>query len=89
MPAPRKYDDETRARAVRMSQDRVESDGESKLAARKTVGELLGQPGDAARLGRTRRDRRGSAAGSMSTRSLCRADRVDGAGEERLDRLGR
>ena len=42
MPAPRKYDDETRARAVRMYQDRVESDGESKLAARKTVGSLLG-----------------------------------------------
>lgn len=71
MPAPRKYDDETRARAVRMYQDRVESDGESKLAARKTVGELLGQPGDAARLGRTRRDRRGSAAGVVQRPGPC------------------
>lgn len=42
MPAQRKYDDETRARAVRMYQDRLDADGESKLAARTAVGELLG-----------------------------------------------
>jgi transposase-like protein len=39
--APRKFDLETRERAVRMYADRVR-DGESKLAARKRVGELLG-----------------------------------------------
>ena len=72
MPAPRKYDDETRARAVRMSQDRVESDGESKLAARKTVGELLGvNPATLRGWGRTRRDRRGSAAGVVQRPGPC------------------
>ena len=40
MSAPRKFDLETRERAVRMYADRVR-DGESKLAARKRVGELL------------------------------------------------
>lgn len=43
MPAPRKYDDETRARAVRMYADRRrEHPGESKLGSRKRVGELFG-----------------------------------------------
>lgn len=43
MSAPRKYDAETQARAVRMYQDRLaESDGISLLAARREVGELLG-----------------------------------------------
>ena len=41
MPAPRKYDGETRARAVRMYQDRLRDHGESKLEARRRVGELL------------------------------------------------
>ncbi|TFV54545.1 IS3 family transposase, partial [Geodermatophilus sp. DF01-2] len=41
MSAPRKFDSETRDRAVRMYADRVR-DGESKLAARRKVGELLG-----------------------------------------------
>ncbi len=42
MAAQRKYDDETRERAVRMYQDRRrESPGESQLAARRRVGELL------------------------------------------------
>ena len=41
MSAPRKFDDETRARAVRLYQDRLRDHGESKLAARKHVGQLL------------------------------------------------
>ena len=42
MPAPRKYDPETMARAVRMYHDRLAERGESKLTARRAVGELLG-----------------------------------------------
>jgi transposase len=42
MPAPRKYDQETRDRAVRMYQDRRrDHPGESGLEARRRVGELL------------------------------------------------
>jgi len=41
MPAPRKFDEETRARAVRLYLDRLRDHGASKLAARKHVGELL------------------------------------------------
>lgn len=42
MPAPRKYDQETRDRAVRMFQDRRrEKPVESALEARRRVGELL------------------------------------------------
>ena len=42
MPAPRKYDQETRDRAVRMFQDRRRDfPGESALHARRRVGELL------------------------------------------------
>ena len=42
MPAPRKYDQETRDRAVRMYRDRRrEKPGESQLQARRQVGELL------------------------------------------------
>src|SRR5680860_1198432 len=41
MPATRKYDDETRARAVRMFQDRLRDHGGSKLAARRRVGSML------------------------------------------------
>ena len=41
MPAPRKFDEETRARAVRLYADRLRDHGESKLAARQHVGELL------------------------------------------------
>jgi transposase-like protein len=41
MSAPRKFDEETRARAVRLYQDRLRGHGESKLAARKHVGQLL------------------------------------------------
>ena len=41
MPAPRKFDAETRARAVRLYLDRLRDHGESKLAARRHVGELL------------------------------------------------
>jgi transposase len=41
MSAPRKFDDETRARAVRLYRDRLRDHGDSKLAARKHVGELL------------------------------------------------
>lgn len=42
MPAPRKYDDETRARAIRMCQDRISEGGISKAAAYRQVGELVG-----------------------------------------------
>lgn len=42
MAAPRKFDEEFRARAVRMYRDRLEEEpGESKLGARKYVGTLL------------------------------------------------
>jgi transposase len=41
MSAPRKYDEETRARAVRMYQERLRDHRESKLAARREVGRLL------------------------------------------------
>lgn len=41
MSAPRKFDEETRARAVRLYSDRLRDHGESKLAARKHVGGLL------------------------------------------------
>ena len=41
MPAPRKYDEETRARAVRMYQDRIRDLNESKLTARRSVGAVL------------------------------------------------
>jgi transposase len=41
VPAPRKYDEETRARAVRMYQERVRDLGESKLTARRQVGGVL------------------------------------------------
>ncbi len=42
MAAPRKFDAETRERAVRMDHDRLAETGESKLAVRQHVGELLG-----------------------------------------------
>lgn len=43
MPALKKYDDQTQARAVRMYRDRLaEGDGISQRAARVEVGELLG-----------------------------------------------
>jgi transposase-like protein len=41
MPAPRKYDDETRARAVRMYADRLRDHQESKLESRRRVGVML------------------------------------------------
>ncbi|MFD6065258.1 hypothetical protein [Rhodococcus wratislaviensis] len=41
MPAPKKYDAETQARAVRMYRDRIDERGGSKVAARRHVGELL------------------------------------------------
>ena len=41
MPAPRKFDDETRARAVLLYQDRLRDNGGSQLAARRHVGALL------------------------------------------------
>jgi transposase-like protein len=41
MSAPRKLDDETRARAVRLYADRLRDHGESKVAARRHVGQLL------------------------------------------------
>jgi transposase len=41
MSAPRKFDEETRARAVRLYQDRLRDHRESKLAARRHAGQLL------------------------------------------------
>lgn len=41
MPAPRKYDAETRARAVRMYRERLRDHDESKLQARQQVGAVL------------------------------------------------
>src|SRR5918995_993905 len=41
MSAPRRFDEETRARAVRLYQDRLRDHGESKLAARRHVDQLL------------------------------------------------
>ena len=41
MAAPRKFDEETRARAVRMYQERIRDLGESQIAARRAVGGLL------------------------------------------------
>ena len=41
MAAPRKFDDETQERAIRLYYDRLRDHGGSKLAARKHVGELL------------------------------------------------
>lgn len=50
MPAPRKYDQETRDRAVRMYQERRrEKPAESRLEARRRVGELLDVKGDTLR----------------------------------------
>jgi len=42
MPAPKKYDEETMARAVRMYRDRLAEGDVSQLMARREVGELLG-----------------------------------------------
>lgn len=42
MAAPRKFDPETRERAVRMYQDRISQTGDSKRGARRYVGEILG-----------------------------------------------
>jgi transposase-like protein len=41
MSAPRKFDEETRARAVRLYTDWLRDHGESKLAARRHVAQLL------------------------------------------------
>jgi len=41
MPAPRKFDEATRERAVRLYRDRLEQHGESKVEARRQVGALL------------------------------------------------
>ena len=41
MSAPRKYDQEFRERAVRMYRDRLEQSGDSKMGARRHVGQLL------------------------------------------------
>jgi transposase len=41
VPAPRKYDEETRARAVRMYQERIRDLGESKLTTRRAVGAMV------------------------------------------------
>jgi transposase-like protein len=41
MSAPRKFDEETRARAVRLYTDRLRDHDQSKLTARKHVGQLL------------------------------------------------
>jgi transposase len=68
MSAPRKFDDETRARAVRMYQDRLREHSESKLAARKHVGALLGI-NPATLRNWTRDDERASGSGGSSSLS--------------------
>ena len=71
MSAPRKFDEETRARAVRLYTDRLRDHGESKLAARKHVGAAARhQPGDVAELDRGRRARRAS--GRPGCHRFCR-----------------
>ena len=56
MSAPRKFDEETRARAVRLYTDRLRDHGESKLTARRHVGRpARHQPRDVAELDRGRR----------------------------------
>ncbi|WP_421014733.1 transposase [Glutamicibacter creatinolyticus] len=42
MPAPRKYDAETQARAVRLYQERIEQGNISQTRVRQEIGELLG-----------------------------------------------
>lgn len=42
MPAPKKYGEETQARAVRMYADRMAEGGISQLKARQEIRELLG-----------------------------------------------
>ena len=42
MSAPKKFDDESRARAIRMYEDRLKQGGISLTGARREVGELLG-----------------------------------------------
>jgi hypothetical protein len=51
MSAPRKFDEETRARAVRLYQDRLREHSESKLAAQARRAAARHQPGDAAAVG--------------------------------------
>ena len=71
MSAPRKFDEETRARAVRLYTDRLRDHGESKLAARRHVGApARHQAGDAAELDRGRSARR--AAGRPGHDEFCR-----------------
>ena len=41
MPAPKKFDEATRERAVRMYRDRLEQYGEAKVEARRQVGAVL------------------------------------------------
>ena len=60
MPAPRKFEEATRARAVRLSRDRREEHGDSVVEARRQVGALLDKPGHDPQLSRGR----GTAAGS-------------------------
>jgi transposase len=64
VPAPRKFDDETRARAVRLYRDRLRDHGESKLAARRHVGELLDINPETLRGWVETEERAGRAAGS-------------------------
>ena len=69
MPASKKYDEETMARAVRVYRDRlVEDDGTSQRAAREQVGELLGINSSTLR-NWIRRDSESSGNGAGSTSS--------------------
>jgi transposase len=65
MPAPKKYDQETRDRAVRMYQDRRRDyPAESAVVSRRRVGELLDvSPSTNTGLGGEDRDRRRGAPG--------------------------
>ena len=57
MSAPRKFDEETRARAVRLYQDRLRDHGESKLTAQARRRPARHQACDAAELDRGRETR--------------------------------
>lgn len=65
MPAPRKYDDETRCRVVRMYDQRYAEGHISQNAACQEVGELLGISGDTLRSW-IRQRRKKPVAGSMA-----------------------
>ena len=73
MPAPRKFDEETRARAVRLYQDRLRDHRESNLAARRHVGQLLDIKPATLRNWIEAEERAGQPAGSSTTNAVADA----------------